>query len=120
MNPKTEARRLAAACLPALILALAPQALAQHAHDHGQHTAAPAETADGQTVIASGQGIVKKIDLEKQRLILEHEAIAALNWPAMTMPFAVTDTALLQDLKIGDRIDFDLKDQRTISAIRRR
>jgi Cu/Ag efflux protein CusF len=38
----------------------------------------------------------------------------------MTMPFAVTDTALLQDLKIGDRIDFDLKDQRTISAIRRR
>ncbi|MDR0737091.1 MAG: copper-binding protein [Zoogloeaceae bacterium] len=38
----------------------------------------------------------------------------------MTMPFTVAGPALLQGLQVGDRIGFDLKDEQTISAIRRR
>jgi Cu(I)/Ag(I) efflux system protein CusF len=70
-------------------------------------------------VLASGEGIVKKIDTEKQRLILEHGPIAKLDWPAMTAPFAVTAPDLLQGLKVGDRVGFDLRDEQTIGAIRR-
>ncbi|MDR2364976.1 MAG: copper-binding protein [Zoogloeaceae bacterium] len=125
MNPQTETRRIfhpalvAAASLAALA---APPVFAQHVHhghDHGQHAPATAPVAPA-TVIASGEGIVKKIDAEKQRLVLAHDPIAQLKWPAMTMPFAVTDPALLQGLKVGDRIGFDLKDEQTIGAIRKR
>ncbi|MDR2788842.1 MAG: copper-binding protein [Candidatus Accumulibacter sp.] len=120
MKPQTEPRRPfpLAAAFAALALALAPPALAQHNHDHGSH--APAKARAAQTPIASGQGIVKEIDPEKQRLTLQHGPIAALGWPAMTMPFAIANPALLQGLKAGDEIEFDLKDEQTISAVRRK
>ncbi|MDR1647791.1 MAG: copper-binding protein [Zoogloeaceae bacterium] len=105
-----------ATCLSALAFALTltpPPALAQHDH----HAAPPAQTAPAP--IASGQGVVKKIDSERQRLTLAHAPIPALGWPAMTMPFAVSNPALLQGLKVGDTVEFDLKDEQTIRAIRR-
>ncbi|MDR0634849.1 MAG: copper-binding protein, partial [Azoarcus sp.] len=82
MNPRTDPRSLAAAfaALAAFTLVLAPPALAQHDHDH--HAPARMQTAP----IASGQGVVKKIDPAKQRLTLQHDPIPALGWPAMTMP----------------------------------
>ncbi|MDR2260033.1 MAG: copper-binding protein [Azoarcus sp.] len=123
MNPQnrkhTETRhpsRLAASLAALALLLLAPPALAQPGHDHASHAPARAQTAP----LASGQGIVKKIDREKQRLTLAHDPIAQLQWPAMTMPFTVVDPALLQGLEVGDRIGFDLKDEQTIGAVRKR
>jgi Cu/Ag efflux protein CusF len=110
------ARRLAAACLAASTLTLAPYALAQHNHNHP----APVKAQPAQAFIASGEGVVQKIDPEKQRLTLRHAPIAALNWPAMTMPFALANPALLQNLQVGDKIEFDLQDEQTIGGIRRR
>jgi Cu/Ag efflux protein CusF len=110
------ARRLAVACLAASTLTLAPPVLAQHHHEE----AAPVKTQPRQAFIASGEGVVQKIDLEKGRLTLRHAPIPALGWPAMIMPFAVTDPALLQALKIGDTVEFDLKDEQTIAGIRKR
>lgn len=98
------------ALISALALIAAPNALAQH-----EHHAAP--TAADTTALASGQGGVKKIDPEKLRLTLAHDPIKKLGWPAMTMPFAVTNKALLQNLKVGDVVRFELKDEQTIAAI---
>lgn len=69
----------------------------QHGHEH--HAPAKAQAAP----IASGQGVVKKIDPAKQRLTLQHDPIAALGWPAMTMPLTVADPALLQGLEMATR-----------------
>jgi Cu/Ag efflux protein CusF len=43
--------------------------------------------------------------------------IAQLNWPAMTMPFAVTDKALLEGLRVNDVVRFELRDEQTITAL---
>lgn len=108
-----ETRRPLLALLSASALVLAPNAIAQHdAHQH--HAPAPTAT---QTALATGQGIVKKIDPETQRLTLAHDAIEKLGWPAMTMSFAVTDKALLKEIKIGDVVRFELQNEQTITAV---
>ncbi|HDT3672156.1 TPA: copper-binding protein, partial [Escherichia coli] len=38
-----------------------------------------------------------------------HEAIPAINWPAMKMGFKVADPSLLNGLTVGDKVDFELK-----------
>jgi len=54
-----------------------------------------------------GRGIVKSIDLPAGRIVLAHEPV--LHWPAMTMPFAVSDRALLRGRKAGERVVFEFK-----------
>jgi Cu(I)/Ag(I) efflux system protein CusF len=57
---------------------------------------------------AQGVGVVKAIDTAKGTITLQHEAIAAIRWPAMTMPFKVASPALLKSVKVGDRVQFTL------------
>lgn len=52
-------------------------------------------------------GILKTITPSGSHLVVEHETIPGF-MDAMTMPFAVSDTASLPDLKAGDRIQFSL------------
>lgn len=54
-----------------------------------------------------GKGIVKSIDLSGGRIVLAHEPV--LNWPAMTMPFAVRDRALLRGRKVGEKVMFEFQ-----------
>ena len=54
------------------------------------------------------KGVVKSIDAAKQTIILSHEPIAALEWPAMTMGFKVRDKALLAKVAVGKAVAFDL------------
>jgi Cu(I)/Ag(I) efflux system protein CusF len=62
-----------------------------------------AELADVQ-----GVGVVKAIDAARSTVTLQHEAIAAIGWPAMTMPFKVASPTLLEHVKAGDRVRFTL------------
>jgi Cu(I)/Ag(I) efflux system membrane fusion protein len=41
-----------------------------------------------------------------QSVTLSHEPVPALDWPAMTMTFQLTNPALARDLKTGDRVRF--------------
>lgn len=50
-------------------------------------------------------GVIKAIDATALQMTLQHNAVQALNWPAMTMPFQVKDAALLKGLKTGQTID---------------
>ena len=98
-------------CLSAFALFPTAEVLA---HDHHAHGGGMQEST------VSGQGEVKKIDLQNRRIVLAHGPIEALGWPAMTMPFGVTDPALLKSVQLGDQVEFDLEDAQTISAIRKR
>jgi len=49
-------------------------------------------------------GRVVTVDAAKQQVTLEHDAVTELNWPAMTMPFQVSDAKLLEGLQPGQTI----------------
>jgi Cu/Ag efflux protein CusF len=87
-------------------------AMAHDGHDH--HASAPPPAAPA---LASGTGVIKKITAATQRLVLAHDPIAQLGWPAMTMPFGVADPTLLNGLKEGDTVRFKLKDEQTIVSV---
>ena len=63
-------------------------------------TAMPAVSAK----LTSGE--VRKIDTEQGKLTIKHEAIENLQMPGMTMVFKATDSAMLQKLQVGDKIQF--------------
>ena len=58
-----------------------------------------------------GTGKVTAIDQAASRVELDHDPIASLKWPAMTMEFALRDKALLSGLKAGDRVEFELRSE---------
>ena len=92
----------------ALLGTAVPMAAAQMKHgdmkgmDHGQ-------TAPRQP--HRGTGIVTALDRSAGKVTLKHEAIASLNWPAMTMAFTVQDKALLDKLAKDTKVDFEFVQQ---------
>ena len=87
----------------------------------GQGADAPGATRAPRT--AQGVGVVTEIDAKEAMLTVKHEPIPALGWPAMTMPFKVAPPALLQGLKVGQKIAFDANEGNglpIITAIRKR
>jgi Cu(I)/Ag(I) efflux system membrane fusion protein len=44
--------------------------------------------------------------LDARSVTFSHEPVPALQWPAMTMTFALPDPALAKGLKVGDRVRF--------------
>ena len=76
---------------------------AQQAQDHAaRHPAAAAET----NASSLTQAEVRRIDKEAQKITLRHGAIANLEMPPMTMVFQVSDAALLDRVKVGDKVRF--------------
>ena len=54
-----------------------------------------------------GVGVVRAIDPKAGTLTIQHGAIPAVGWPAMTMTFRAKPAALLKGLKVGQAIGFD-------------
>lgn len=65
----------------------------------------------------TGTGVIKAIDTANDTITLQHEPIAALGWPAMTMVLKVASPDLLTRAGIGDRIRFMLHPDDTDSII---
>ena len=61
------------------------------------------------TTTTQAVGVITAIDTKENILTLDHEAIPAIKWPAMTMGFKVADPALLNGLAVGQKVDFELK-----------
>ena len=58
--------------------------------------------------MATATGEIREIMPEEGRINLAHEAIPALDWPAMQMDFKVKDGLPLENLQAGDRVEFML------------
>jgi membrane fusion protein, copper/silver efflux system len=54
-------------------------------------------------------GVVVEID--GNRITLDHAPVPALRWPAMTMPFSLADAALARGLKKGQAVSFTFDKQ---------
>ena len=57
--------------------------------------------------MAKGTGTVTAIDSASGKITLEHDAIPAVEWPAMTMGFSAKPE-LLKGIAVGDKVGFDL------------
>lgn len=55
--------------------------------------------------------VVKKVDAASGKVTLAHEPVKSLNWPAMTMAFAVKDKTLLEKLAVGSKVDVEFNKQ---------
>lgn len=55
-----------------------------------------------------GTGKVMSVDRAKLRIKLAHDPIKSLGWSAMLMDFNVTKASLLDGLKEGDAVQFEL------------
>jgi protein SCO1/2 len=69
----------------------------------GQKVPAPAPSTQVFTV----KGVIKELEPDGKTAIIRHEAISNY-MQAMTMTFEVRDTNLLQGLKVGDIVSFEL------------
>ncbi|MGE8154163.1 copper-binding protein [Pseudomonas vancouverensis] len=61
-----------------------------------------------QAPVASAEGTIKSIDSAGHKVTLAHGAVPALQWPPMTMAFAVADEQLA-GLKVGDHVAFSFR-----------
>ena len=68
---------------------------------HAEPAAPPAVEA-----AAMSDGEVRKIDAANAKLTLKHGPLANLDMPGMTMVFKAKPPALLQGLKVGDKVKF--------------
>ncbi|MEO8008675.1 MAG: copper-binding protein [Betaproteobacteria bacterium] len=69
----------------------------------------PAQPEKARTTAISGVGVVQDIDKANGKVKLAHDPIAALGWPKMTMFFRLKDSALADQVKIGDKVEFFLE-----------
>lgn len=57
-----------------------------------------------QTELSEGE--IRKIDKDSKKLTIKHGDIKNLDMPGMTMVFQVKDPAMVEQLKVGDKIRF--------------
>ena len=60
---------------------------------------------------ALSEGEVRKVDKAAKKLTIRHGPIQNLDMPPMTMVFQVTDAAMLDKVKAGDKIRFSAEKQ---------
>jgi Cu(I)/Ag(I) efflux system protein CusF len=69
-----------------------------------------------------GAGVVKAVDRKAGSVTLQHGPIPGVGWPAMTMTFKARPASLLNGLKVGQKVSFDVSVHGTsaeVTAIRR-
>ena len=86
---------LIASLIPAPVLADQ-----QHHETSSQGAAKPA--------VHHGSGKVVAVNADALTVKLEHKPIESLGWPGMTMDFSVANAKLLEGLKAGDAVAFEL------------
>lgn len=52
------------------------------------------------------RGEVTKIDTQQKKVTIRHEEIKSLEMPPMTMVFVVADEAMLDQVKVGEEVEF--------------
>lgn len=56
------------------------------------------------------EGVIRRIDLENNKITIKHGEIKALDMPPMTMVFVAKQPALLKNLSPGDEVTFEAFD----------
>ncbi len=80
-------------------------AAAQHSAQHSAHSHSMPQTS---AAAEYTPGEIRKVDKASGKITIRHEEIRSLDMPPMTMVFGVKDAALLDNLKAGDKIEFQV------------
>ena len=99
--------------LTAAILSLVAVGV-QASGDHGTHTAPAINPAKPTAIddkaapakVPMTEGEIKKVDKDGGKVTIKHGEIKNLDMPGMTMVFRVKDSAMLDQIKVGDKINF--------------
>jgi Cu(I)/Ag(I) efflux system protein CusF len=57
----------------------------------------------------SATGVVEQMKADQGKVKINHDPIAALGWPRMTMFFRIKDKAVLEGIVAGDKVRFELE-----------
>ncbi len=71
---------------------------------------------------AMAEGVVRRIDLENNKITIRHGELKALDMPPMTMVFIAKQPALLKALEPGDQVEFEafkINDQYFVGKIKK-
>ena len=83
---------------------------------------ADAGSSAAATAPIRAKGVVKSVNAATGAITLDHEAIPAIHWSAMTMEFKAQDPAMLRDVAVGDHVEFELKsadEPQTVVAVQK-
>ena len=83
-----------------------------HGMDMGKMSMKPTESK-----VAHGVGVITSIDTTTDTVVLNHQAIKELNWPPMKMGFKVADHKLLDSVKVGQKVNFELRAEGTKQVV---
>lgn len=81
----------------------ASAAFAQPAGHDSHHAPAPAKKEATSSI---SEGEIRKVDKDAKKLTIKHGDLRNLGMPPMTMAFQVEDPAILDRVKVGDKISF--------------
>lgn len=57
----------------------------------------------------SASGVIRELDRVNSRIKIDHGPIPSIGMPSMTMTFKVKNPALLDHVKQGDRVNFEIE-----------
>jgi Cu(I)/Ag(I) efflux system membrane fusion protein len=77
---------------------------------HAGHGASGVVGPNPASATHQGEGTVESIDVGASKVVLAHGPIKTLDWPPMTMGFAVPDQKLLGSLNAGDVVRFSFRE----------
>ena len=81
-----------------LLLAAQPAAAQSASVDHSKMAMSPTQTMT--------DGEIRKIDKDAGKVTIKHGEIKHMDMPPMTMVFAAGDKAMLDLVKVGDKVRF--------------
>lgn len=61
--------------------------------------------------VHKGIGVVTNVDRAGGKVTVKHDPIKSLNWPTMTMAFAVKDKAMLDKVAKDKKVEFEFVQQ---------
>jgi len=76
----------------------------------------PMMGTEGAMQSASAEGTVTAIDADAGTITIDHGAVPAIKWPAMTMAFEA-DEQLRNDVAVGDKVSFEFATGESGSSI---
>lgn len=68
-----------------------------------------AQAREAKTAGASASGVVREIDRANSRVKIDHGPIPSIGMPSMSMTFKVKNAKLLDQIKQGDQVSFEIE-----------
>ena len=62
----------------------------------------------GMNKVNKAVGVANSVDLQHGSINLTHGPVESLGWPGMTMDFSVKDKAMLQGIRAGQKVSFEI------------